>query len=28
VEKISQIPVDPRDKWPVQDVGMKVTVVK
>jgi peptidyl-prolyl cis-trans isomerase B (cyclophilin B) len=28
VEKISQIPVDPRDKWPVHDVGMKVTVVK
>ena len=28
VEKISQVPVDPRDKWPVQDVGMKVTVVK
>jgi peptidyl-prolyl cis-trans isomerase B (cyclophilin B) len=28
VEKISQVPVNPNDKWPVQDVGMKVTVVK
>lgn len=28
VEKIAQVPVDPRDKWPVRDVGMKVTVVK
>ncbi|HET9506123.1 MAG TPA: peptidylprolyl isomerase [Hymenobacter sp.] len=28
VEKISQEPVDPRDKWPTHDVGMKVTVVK
>jgi cyclophilin family peptidyl-prolyl cis-trans isomerase len=28
VEKISQVPVNPQDKWPVQDVGMKVTVVK
>ncbi|RZK87563.1 MAG: peptidylprolyl isomerase [Hymenobacter sp.] len=28
VEKIAQVPVDPRDKWPVQDVGMQVEVVK
>jgi peptidyl-prolyl cis-trans isomerase B (cyclophilin B) len=28
VEKISQVPVNHNDKWPVQDVGMKVTVVK
>lgn len=28
VEKISQVPVNPQDKWPVHDVGMKVTVVK
>ncbi|MGI4739880.1 MAG: peptidylprolyl isomerase [Janthinobacterium lividum] len=28
VEKISQVPVNPQDKWPVQDVGMKVTVLK
>ena len=28
VEKISKVPVNPQDKWPVQDVGMKVTVIK
>ena len=28
VEKISNVPVDPGDKWPVQDVGMQVEVVK
>jgi cyclophilin family peptidyl-prolyl cis-trans isomerase len=28
VEKISAVPVNPQDKWPDQDVGMKVTVVK
>ena len=28
VEKISNVPVDPGDKWPVEDVGMKVEVVK
>jgi len=28
IEKISQVPVNPNDKWPDQDVGMKVTVVK
>ncbi|MGI4863246.1 MAG: peptidylprolyl isomerase [Janthinobacterium lividum] len=28
VEKISQVPVDPQDKWPVEDVKMKVEVVK
>jgi cyclophilin family peptidyl-prolyl cis-trans isomerase len=28
VEKISQVPVNPNDKWPIEDVGMKVTVVK
>ena len=28
VEKIGQLPVNPGDKWPVQDVGMQVTVVK
>ena len=27
VEKISQVPVNPQDKWPVQDVGMKVKVL-
>jgi peptidyl-prolyl cis-trans isomerase B (cyclophilin B) len=28
VDKISQVPVNPNDKWPNQDVGMQVTVVK
>jgi peptidyl-prolyl cis-trans isomerase B (cyclophilin B) len=28
VEKISQVPVNPNDKWPDQDVGMKVTVIQ
>jgi len=28
VDKISQVPVNPNDKWPDQDVGMQVTVVK
>ncbi|RZK37878.1 MAG: peptidylprolyl isomerase [Hymenobacter sp.] len=28
VEKIGQIPVSSGDKWPLQDVGMQVTVVK
>jgi len=28
VDKISQVPVNPSDKWPDKDVGMKVTVVK
>ncbi|MDJ0367090.1 peptidylprolyl isomerase [Hymenobacter sp. H14-R3] len=28
VDKISQIPVDPQDKWPINDVAMKVEVVK
>jgi len=28
VEAISKIPVDPQDKWPINDVAMKVEVVK
>ncbi len=28
VEKISNVPVNPQDKWPVDDVHMKVEVVK
>ena len=28
VDKISNEPVDPQDKWPLKDVGMKVEVVK
>ena len=28
VEKISKIPVDPGDNWPLEDVGMQVEVVK
>ncbi|AMR26581.1 hypothetical protein A0257_05320 [Hymenobacter psoromatis] len=28
VDKISQVKVDPQDKWPVEEVGMKVEVVK
>ena len=28
VDKISQVPVDPQDKWPVQEVEMKVEVVR
>ena len=28
VDKIPQVPVNPNDKWPNQDVGMQVTVVK
>lgn len=28
LDKIAQVPVDPQDKWPVQEVPMKVEVVK
>jgi len=28
VDKIAQVPVDPQDKWPIEDVAMKVEVVK
>ena len=28
VDKISQVQVDPQDKWPVKDVGMRVEVVQ
>ncbi|WP_223650098.1 peptidylprolyl isomerase [Hymenobacter psoromatis] len=28
VDKISHVKVDPQDKWPIEDVGMKVEVVK
>jgi cyclophilin family peptidyl-prolyl cis-trans isomerase len=28
VDKINQVKVDPGDKWPVEDVGMKLEVVK
>ncbi len=27
VDKISRVPVDPGDKWPIEDVGMKLTIV-
>jgi len=27
VEKISRVPVDPGDKWPIEEVGMKVSIV-
>jgi cyclophilin family peptidyl-prolyl cis-trans isomerase len=28
VDKISNVPVNPQDKWPVEDVGMKLEVIR